>query len=148
MPNGPPPITRLTLPTCHAHYPDGPERADCVWTPMAKSKIDHRSLLVTAPGRSLSSPRAPVGRALCIHREHASRTCGSRRDHTLSASSFYRQYAVASGGIRSDVVEPPPLCRKRRVTPRKGDAFRHGGGAAADASKSDAPRDLISMHLL
>ena len=26
MPNGSPPITRLTLPTCRAHYPDGPER--------------------------------------------------------------------------------------------------------------------------
>ena len=24
--DGPPPITRLTLPTCRAHYPDGPER--------------------------------------------------------------------------------------------------------------------------
>src|SRR5208282_3537021 len=26
VPYGPPPITRLTLPTCPAHYPDGPER--------------------------------------------------------------------------------------------------------------------------
>ena len=26
VPHGPPPITRLTLPTCRAHYPDGPER--------------------------------------------------------------------------------------------------------------------------
>src|SRR4051794_25136780 len=26
VPRGPPPITRLTLPTCRAHYPDGPER--------------------------------------------------------------------------------------------------------------------------
>ena len=26
VPNGHPPITRLTLPTCRAHYPDGPER--------------------------------------------------------------------------------------------------------------------------
>ena len=26
VPSGPPPITRFTLPTCRAHYPDGPER--------------------------------------------------------------------------------------------------------------------------
>ena len=26
VPHGPPPITRLTLPTCRAHYPDGPKR--------------------------------------------------------------------------------------------------------------------------
>src|SRR5215472_5612646 len=26
VPHGPPPITRLTLLTCRAHYPDGPER--------------------------------------------------------------------------------------------------------------------------
>src|SRR5690348_12062885 len=26
VPNGPPPITRFTLPTCRAHYPDGPQR--------------------------------------------------------------------------------------------------------------------------
>src|SRR6185312_8953247 len=26
VPRGPPPITRLTLPTCRAHYPDGLER--------------------------------------------------------------------------------------------------------------------------
>src|SRR5271156_5135223 len=26
VPHGPPPITRLALPTCRAQYPDGPER--------------------------------------------------------------------------------------------------------------------------
>src|SRR6478672_1713110 len=25
VPHGPPPITRLTVPACRAHYPDGPE---------------------------------------------------------------------------------------------------------------------------
>ena len=28
--NGPPPITRITLPTCRAHYPDGSETGACV----------------------------------------------------------------------------------------------------------------------
>ena len=32
-PDGPPPITRITFPTCRAHYPGGPEQVLCWFLP-------------------------------------------------------------------------------------------------------------------
>src|SRR5712664_5013246 len=45
-PIGPPPITRIALPACYAHYPDGPER---VHFPV--SSPFHAAFPVTQSGR-------------------------------------------------------------------------------------------------
>src|SRR5215217_3593753 len=49
--DGPPPMTRLTLPTCRAHYPDGPERV----------------LLSVASPSHAAFPGASAGRRPSLH---------------------------------------------------------------------------------
>ena len=77
VPHGPPPITRLTLPTCRAHYPDGPERVRLsVATPfhsglprysggsasMTSLSRPAQTSLTLRPAGLLNRPRRPLSR--------------------------------------------------------------------------------------
>ena len=77
VPNGHPPITRLTFRTCRAHYPDGPERGRLsVATPSHTGlpRISGGSASITSlsgpaqaslalrPARLLNRPRRPLSR--------------------------------------------------------------------------------------
>ena len=75
-PNGSPPITRITLPTCRAHYPGGSSGCSCRLLPrsrglpqMAGGSASALSLsrpaqasLALRPAGSLSCPRQPLSR--------------------------------------------------------------------------------------
>jgi hypothetical protein len=75
-PNGSPPITRITLPTCRAHYPGGSSGCSCRLFPrsrglpqMAGGSASALSLsrpaqasLALRPAGSLSCPRQPLSR--------------------------------------------------------------------------------------
>ena len=75
-PNGSPPITRITCPTCRAHYPGGSSGCACRLLPrscslpqMAGGSASALSLsrpaqasLTLRPARSLSRPRRPLSR--------------------------------------------------------------------------------------
>src|SRR5262249_34630204 len=74
--DGSPPITRITLPTCRAHYPGGSSRCSCRLLPrsrglpqMAGGSASALSLsrpaqasLASRPAGSLSRPRRPLSR--------------------------------------------------------------------------------------
>ena len=77
VPHGPPPITRLTLPTCRAHYPDGPKRVRLSVASPLHSGLPHfsggsasitslsrpaQASLALRPAGLRSRPRRPLSR--------------------------------------------------------------------------------------
>jgi hypothetical protein len=76
MPNGSPPITRITLPTCCVHYPGGPNRCTCRLLPCphglprisggsaSTSSLSRpaQTSLALQPAGLLNRPRRPLSR--------------------------------------------------------------------------------------
>ena len=117
--NGSPPITRITFPTCRAHYPGGSSGCSCRLLPrscslpqMAGGSASALSLsrpaqasLVLRPAGSLSRPRRPLSRGF------------SPAGYPTKPLVSYRTYRQLS------VWNPPPLvirafgahCHKRTL---------------------------------
>ena len=105
VPNGHPPITRLTFRTCRAHYPDGPERVR-----LSVATPSHTGLpRISGGSASMTSLSRPAQTSLALRPAGLlNRLCGLcheasirpvARPNRSSATRSYRQLNVFPFGI-------------------------------------------------
>ena len=105
--HGPPPITRLTLPTCRVHYPDGPERVHLSVASPLRSGLPRYS----GGSASMTSLSRPAQTSLALQPAGLlNRLCGLCHEASIrpvarpNRSSATRSYRQLPGWILPPLV--------------------------------------------
>ena len=128
-PRGSPPITRITLPPCHAHYPDGSNGCICRLLPrppglprcsggsasISSLSRPAQALLTLRPAGSLNRPRRPSSRGSGPASHPARSLVSYQINRQLSGWNLPPLVIRAFGTHGTKIEHPPTFVKKMPV---------------------------------